>query len=111
MTSMRKCSLAIAWLLFVVASVGCAQPTRGPVEVKGASAQQKPQPVQVVDTPLPNAEDSLKFGILGDFGTGDRGQIEMAAGTEEQVAQADTTTPGDEPENPPAQPDATPEEE
>lgn len=38
-------------------------------------------------------------------------QVETTAGTEEQVAEVDTTTPGDEPENPPAQPDATPEEE
>ena len=76
---MRMRFIAAAWLFSVVTNLGCAQPTRGPVEVQGTSAQQKPQPIQVVDTPLPNAEDSLKFGILGDFGTGDRGQIEMAA--------------------------------
>ena len=76
---MRMRFIAAACLFSVVTNLGCAQPTRGPVEVQGTSAQQKPQPIQVVDTPLPNAEDSLKFGILGDFGTGDRGQIEMAA--------------------------------
>jgi predicted MPP superfamily phosphohydrolase len=27
---------------------------------------------------LPNREDSLKFAVLGDFGTGDRGQLQLA---------------------------------
>ena len=76
---MRMRSIAGAWFLGVVAAVACAQPTRGPVDVQGASAQQKPQPIEAVETPLPNVKDSLKFGILGDFGTADRGQIEMAA--------------------------------
>ena len=76
---MRMRSIAGAWLVTLFLFVGCAQPTRGPVEVQGTSAQQKPQPIQAVDTLLPNAKDSLKFGILGDFGTADRGQIEMAA--------------------------------
>src|SRR5688572_23064336 len=76
---MRMRFIASAWLVAVFTLVGCAQPTRGPVDVQGGSAQQKSQPIQAVDTLLPNAADSLKFGILGDFGTADRGQIEMAA--------------------------------
>jgi predicted MPP superfamily phosphohydrolase len=74
---MRIRRLACAWL-FLAATAACVQPTRGPVEVQGTGAQQKPQPIQAVDTLLPNAKDSLKFGVLGDFGTADRGQIEMA---------------------------------
>src|SRR5688572_6129550 len=68
-------------LLLVVLIVGAcaAQPTLGPVQVQGTASQAKPQPAAVAETPLPNAADSLKFGILGDFGTGDRGQLEMAA--------------------------------
>ena len=76
---MRIRLFAGACLATLVTLVGCAQPTRGPVEVQGTSAQQKPLPIEAVETLLPNAGDSLKFGILGDFGTADRGQIEMAA--------------------------------
>jgi hypothetical protein len=66
--------------VFVTLIVGAcaAQPTLGPVRVQGA-AQAKPQPVAAVETPLPNAAGSLKFGILGDFGSGARGQMELAA--------------------------------
>ena len=56
-----------------------AQPTRGPAMVQTASAPARPQPTDAVDTPLPNADDSLKFGVLGDFGTASRGQRELAA--------------------------------
>ncbi len=68
-------------LLALTLAAGCAaQPTRGPVEVQGTPPpRQAPQPVAEVETPLPNAPDSLKFGVLGDFGTGDRGQLETAA--------------------------------
>jgi 3',5'-cyclic AMP phosphodiesterase CpdA len=76
---MRIRLIVSAWLIAVSTAVGCAQPTRGPVDVQGSSGKQKPQAIQQVDIPLPNAADSLKFGVLGDFGTADRGQIEMAA--------------------------------
>jgi hypothetical protein len=71
-------SAAVVWLGAIL-TFGCAQPTRGPVEVQGTAAHQNPRPVEAVETLLPNPHDSLKFGVLGDFGTGDRGQIEMAA--------------------------------
>jgi len=58
---------------------GCAaQPTRGPVEVQGTPGQQ-PTASRQAETPLPNAPDSLKFGVLGDFGTASRAQFEMGA--------------------------------
>jgi calcineurin-like phosphoesterase family protein len=43
-----------------------------------ASPSQAPAAAQQADTPLPNKEDSLKFAVLGDFGTGDRPQYELA---------------------------------
>jgi hypothetical protein len=66
-------------LLVVAALAGCAaQPTRGPVQV-AASPNQPPAPPAAAETPMPNRPDSLKFAILGDFGTASRGQLETAA--------------------------------
>ena len=52
----------------------------------GAGCGESGTPVVVAQQPaadpvvaLPNREDSFKFGVLGDFGTGDRSQYEMAA--------------------------------
>ena len=76
---MRNRVAATFYLFALLGWVACAQPTRGPVEVQGTAAQQKPQPAEAVETPLPNADGSLKFGVLGDFGSGDRGQFDLAA--------------------------------
>ncbi len=67
-------------VLALVAGIGaCAtQPTRGPVQVS-ASPGQRPVPPAAAETPMPNRPDSLKFAILGDFGTGSRAQLETAA--------------------------------
>jgi hypothetical protein len=66
-------------LLVVAALTGCAaQPTRGPVQV-AASPNQPPAAPAAAETPMPNRPDSLKFAILGDFGTASRGQLETAA--------------------------------
>jgi hypothetical protein len=67
-------------ILVLIAGIGaCAtQPTRGPVQVS-ASPAQPPVPPAAAETPMPNRPDSLKFAILGDFGTGARGQLETAA--------------------------------
>jgi hypothetical protein len=68
-----------AVLLFVIALAGCAaQPTRGPVQVDASPNQPAVTPA-AAETPMPNRPDSLKFAILGDFGTASRGQLEMAA--------------------------------
>jgi len=71
---------ARALLTVVLAlSIGaCApQPQRGPVEVDAPRSAQ--QAAQAPPTALPNRADSLKFGVLGDFGNGTREQMETAA--------------------------------
>lgn len=79
-TSMRfRTSLSFSFALIVTLAGCAAQPTRGPVQVQGAGAQQPSQTIDTVDTPLPNRSDSLKFGVLGDFGTADRRQFETGA--------------------------------
>lgn len=66
-------------LLLIIVATGCvSQPTRGPVQVD-ASPGQKPVTPAAAETTMPNRADSLKFAILGDFGTASRGQLEMAA--------------------------------
>jgi predicted MPP superfamily phosphohydrolase len=71
---MRSRSFVLAWIVVAVVTACGAQPTRGPVEVQ-ANAQ---APQAAADTALPNADGSLKFGVLGDFGSGERGQMELA---------------------------------
>jgi 3',5'-cyclic AMP phosphodiesterase CpdA len=76
---MRIRPAAAAVLVLTLIAGACAtQPTRGPVEVQGTGAQTAPQPLAAVDTLLPNAEDSLKFAVLGDWGSGERGQMDLA---------------------------------
>lgn len=61
-----------------LAAACTAQPTRGPVAVD-ASAGQKPSTPAAAETTMPNRPDSLKFAVLGDFGTASRGHLQMAA--------------------------------
>ena len=71
---------AVAWV-----AVGCQPALRlpsGPVDVDAPD-----QPSLVV--PLLNLDDSLKFAVMGDFGTGEPEQYEMA----EQMAKTHTTFP------------------
>ena len=48
-----------------------------------STAQQRPAQIQSAPPPLalsmPNQNGSLKFGVMGDFGTGERAQYDMAA--------------------------------
>ena len=68
-----------AILLAAAVGASCtAQPTRGPVAVD-ASPAQKPSPPAAAETRMPNRPDSAKFAVLGDFGTGSRGHLQMAA--------------------------------
>jgi 3',5'-cyclic AMP phosphodiesterase CpdA len=60
-----------------------ARETAGPAVVQAPATPAAP-PVQ-----LPNRDDSLKFGVLGDFGTGDRTQYQLG----EQMAKTHTTFP------------------
>jgi len=73
----------IAATTFAATLLGCQ--ACGSLRVPGTSAppsetvtvlEQKPSSAP---TPLPNREGSLKFAVLGDFGTGDRPQYELAA--------------------------------
>ena len=62
-----------AGILFLAIVLGCRVSTAvppGPVVVQAPAAE---APVA-----LPNKEGSLKFGVLGDFGTGDREQYQLA---------------------------------
>lgn len=64
---------AIAAALGVPGCGGSAAPVAGPAKIV-ASADSADAPI-----PLPNAKDSLKFAVLGDFGTGGRGEYALAA--------------------------------
>jgi predicted MPP superfamily phosphohydrolase len=67
----RFLAAAACAVLFVIGSGAVAPPTR-PV----AAAPQ--QPAAALALTLPNKTDSLKFAVLGDFGTGSREQYQLA---------------------------------
>jgi hypothetical protein len=68
---LRRATLAIVLFALVLGcgSYGSALP-EGPAVVTAPQSAEAP-------VPLPNREDSLKFGVLGDFGTGDRDQYQL----------------------------------
>jgi len=69
--SRRKFGSAVLFLSVVLAcTVGTAVPPR-PAVVQAPQSAAAP-------VALPNKEDSLKFGVLGDFGTGEREQYQLA---------------------------------
>jgi hypothetical protein len=70
--SRRRFSTGV--LLFTIV-LGCGAVTAVP---PGPVAVQAPQTAAAAPVALPNKDDSLKFGVLGDFGTGTREQYEMA---------------------------------
>ncbi len=72
MRIVRTAVVGLAALTFA-----CAQPQRGPVQVAAAATPQ--QAVKAPATALPNRDDSLKFAVLGDFGDGSSGQLQLAA--------------------------------
>jgi hypothetical protein len=74
-----RAARAFAILVLLTLSIGgCApQPQRGPVQVDAPGSAQ--QAARAPATPLPNRADSLKFAVLGDFGTGSGPQLETAA--------------------------------
>ena len=57
-------------VLFASLSVSCRN---------GTAAEAVPETQAAPEVPLPNKDGTFKFGILGDFGTGDRTQYELAA--------------------------------
>ena len=71
MIDRRRFASAVLFLSVILGcSVGTAVPP-GPVQVQAPA--DTPTPVS-----LPNKDDSLKFGVLGDFGTGEREQYQLA---------------------------------
>ena len=78
--SIRRTLTLPPWtLVVVIALAACAaQPTRGPVQVD-ASPNQPAKPPAAAETTLPNKPDSLKFAVIGDFGTGSREQLQTGA--------------------------------
>lgn len=62
-------------ILLLAVVLGCRVGTAVP---PGPVAVQAPQTAQAPPIPLPNKEGSLKFGVLGDFGTGEREQYQLA---------------------------------
>jgi len=79
MASRRALTLPLWMVVACTLLLACAtQPTRGPVQVD-ASPDQPPKPPAAAETALPNKDDSVKFGVLGDFGNGSREQYETGA--------------------------------
>lgn len=81
MLKTRSHSLGIALAAFIIGCGAAAAPA-GPAVVRApeapvAATAQAAQAAPIALT-LPNKEDSLKFAVLGDFGTGSREQYETA---------------------------------
>jgi hypothetical protein len=82
-------------VLVVLLAVGAAPlACQSNAEIAGPATVQAPPAAASAATAappvaLPNQDDSLKFGVLGDFGTGDRSQYEMG----EQMAKTHSTFP------------------
>jgi predicted phosphodiesterase len=67
--------LASFLLAAAVCAVGAGCTTWGTTRPAGVTVEAPIDKTEVI--PLPNRQGSLKFGVLGDFGTGDRDQYEM----------------------------------
>jgi predicted MPP superfamily phosphohydrolase len=65
--------LAFVAALFASGCPGAVPVTSGPAEV------QAPKTAAEAPIPLPNKKGSLKFTVLGDFGTGEKGEYDLAA--------------------------------
>ena len=69
--------------LLIAIALGCGVATVAPPAAttpapRAPATVQAPQAAPAAPVGLPNRDGSLKFGVLGDFGTGDRGQYELA---------------------------------
>ena len=71
--SMRR---SIAFSVVAVLMAFCCG---GEVPAAGPPTAEAPKTLAEFLVPLPNESASLKFVVLGDFGTGDRGQYDLAA--------------------------------
>ena len=80
MQTRSRCRFLPSAACVVLALVGCgaiALPGHLRAAVAAAPAQQQQQPAPLPLT-LPNKADSLKFAVLGDFGTGSKEQYQLA---------------------------------
>jgi 3',5'-cyclic AMP phosphodiesterase CpdA len=68
--------LLVTSIVAALLAIGCHG--RVPV-VAGPASVKAPQSSGEAPVPLPNKKSSLKFVVLGDFGTGGQGQYELAA--------------------------------
>ena len=75
---LQRCSALVTVLGFVIIASGSA-PVLSGVERPVLSGVEGQQPAGAIPLTLPNKSDSLKFAVLGDFGTGSRQQYELAA--------------------------------
>ena len=83
MKAAQPCFLALSVAaLTLAASVGTSAPvpiaTRQPARLQQQGAATGAPATTSAETNLPNEKDSLKFAVLGDFGTGDRRQYALA---------------------------------
>ena len=72
----RTVAIGIAGLLAAFLSLPAAS---GTIAASAPARQAAAQPAGESPVDLPNREGSLKFGVLGDFGTGKRPQYDMGA--------------------------------
>jgi Calcineurin-like phosphoesterase len=73
----RSVAIGLSGLLAAFLSLPAASGTIEPPALRPQGAAAQPAAASRVE--LPNREGSLKFGVLGDFGTGKRQQYELAA--------------------------------
>ena len=90
------------------AASAAPQPEAAAEAATGPAAAAEPATATEAETA---AEPAAAAPFDSSEATDDQPQVATTAGTEEQAAQSPATAPGGEPENPPAQPDATPKEE
>jgi 3',5'-cyclic AMP phosphodiesterase CpdA len=83
------CRPAVQAIFAIVATVLLYRSPVFPSAASAVAIEQQAKAPAAAATPLPNREGSLKFAVLGDFGTGDRPQREVAA----QMAKLRSTFP------------------
>jgi calcineurin-like phosphoesterase family protein len=74
MRTRHPCSVVSLLFFLVVAGTGCRDTGGTP----GFATVEAQQPAAEPPMALPNRDGSLKFGVLGDFGTGSRSQYQLA---------------------------------
>ena len=75
-----RISAVILLLIVVVLGCGSASTERPTTTPRGpATVVETPQAAGALALTMPNRGDSVKFAVLGDFGTGTREQYELAA--------------------------------